>query len=371
MQELIEVSDRNGFGPGHDIIASGGAVQQVRSAFCTAVAVQRPRILKDVARRVQEEAALAGEDFYYGWRAGADAIEGPSVKMAMCIARNWGNCAVDTLPVQDLPDCWIFTAAFVDLETGFTLTRQFRQSKDWKVHGKLDEERKADVRFQIGQSKAVRNVILNAIPSSLVSRALEAAKQGVRDELDKLIKEHGFAKVADRLISALSKAGVKEYAVLAKCGVADRKGLGVDHLVVLRGDLNALQNGQERAEVLFPAVEQKQGAAEPDLNAHWKNQLQGLAENLRKDEEAGVVRGEQPKKAKPASKKTLKELKALFDKLVLTPPEIDSFCKREGIESVDDLSEEAAERCIKEFAEHLREQEQKQAQREPGEDELE
>lgn len=250
MQEIIERPEDNGRLPA--LVAAGNAVQQIRSAFATAVSVQKARNLPEVKRKLLEEARLMGEDAYYGWGAGKNAIEGPSIDLAVAAARCWGNCATDMLPVQDLPDCWIFTAAFIDLETGYTRTRQFRQSKGWAVHGKMDAERKEDIRFQIGQSKAERNVILKALPSWLINAALKAAKEGVRDELNKLIRDKGFAKVADRLFLALGKCGVKEEAILAKCGVAERKGLTVDHLIILRGDLNALQSGQERVEVLFP-----------------------------------------------------------------------------------------------------------------------
>lgn len=250
-------SDPIGDGEGSlaaDVLSSGRALQQVRTAYTTAVAVQQPRRLATVERRLLEEARLGGDDFYYGWRAGQDTIEGPSVKLAMAAARCWGNCAVDALPVQELHDAWVFTAAFIDLETGFTLTRQFRQSKRWTVHGKLDEQRKEDVRFQIGQSKAARNCILNALPASLVNHAMIEAKSGVREKIEKFVKEKGLAAAVDAILSALAKSGVKEEQVLARADVAARNGLTIEHIVTLRGDLSAIQSGQERASDLFPSA---------------------------------------------------------------------------------------------------------------------
>ena len=46
-------------------------------------------------------------------------IEGPSIGLAMTVAREWGNCAV---PVEyyETPSEWVFNAHFVDLERGFT-----------------------------------------------------------------------------------------------------------------------------------------------------------------------------------------------------------------------------------------------------------
>src|SRR5262245_25629030 len=111
-------------------------LQQVKTQYTTAVAVQQPRDLQVVHKRLIAEAKMAGESFYYGWGNGKDRIEGPSVNLAMAAARCYHNSAVDILPLQETSDAWVFTAVFVDLETGFTLTRQFRQSKNWTVYGK-------------------------------------------------------------------------------------------------------------------------------------------------------------------------------------------------------------------------------------------
>lgn len=235
-----------------EVLATGGAMMQTRSSYATAVQVQRPRSLTQVMRRLEEEAALAGEGFYYGWGAGKDRIEGPSIELAQSAARCWGNCAIEMLPIQETIDAWIFTAVFVDLETGFTLPRQFRQSKNWTVHGKLDLERKADIRFQIGQSKAIRNVILNALPGSLINKAMDRAKSGVMETIERLVKEKGMAAAIDIAYRALAKVGVKEERILPKLGIVKREGTTVEHLVILSGDLRAIQTGQETAEALFP-----------------------------------------------------------------------------------------------------------------------
>lgn len=235
-------------------------LQQVKTAYTTALAVQKPRNLLAVHKALQNEAALAGESFYYGWGNGRDRIEGPSVGLAMAAARCYGNAAVDMLPVQDTDEAWIMTAVFVDLETGFTLTRQFRQSKKSVVHGKHDNERKDDIRFQIGQSKAVRNVVLNAVPEFMVQAAIQAAKSGVRSKIEKFIADKGIAAAVDLVRNGLAKHGVQDVHILDKCQVADIKGITVDHIVMLRGDLYALDNGQDYATTLFSTMESKSGS---------------------------------------------------------------------------------------------------------------
>lgn len=262
-------------------------VQRVGTAHATAVAVQIPRRLPDVLRRLEEEAALAGEDFYYGWGAGKDKIEGASVKLAMAAVRCFGNSAVEMMPIQELPDSWVFTAVFVDLETGFTLSRQFRQSKGWKVFGKHDAERKDDIRFQIGQSKAVRNVVLNALPVSLIDRAMEKAKEGVKVRLQQYINDKGLPAATDLVFRALAKQGVVEQRVLDRLGIAAKTAVEIDHLVMLRGDLAALEKGQERADALFPQT----------LEAATAAKQKELGERIAAKKEKEAVRQEQDRNA--------------------------------------------------------------------------
>ena len=300
-------------------IAATAATQGERH-YATAVPVQKSRRLSDVQRRIQDEAAMAGADFYYGWGAGKDKIEGPSVKLANALARCWGNCVVDALPVQELADSWVFTAAFIDLETGYTLTRQFRQSKNWKVFGKHDEERKADIRFQIGQSKATRNVILNALPSYLIDAAMSKAKEGVRTKIEQYIKENGIVKAVDAILQALAKCGVKEDAVLARSGRASRSGIDVDDIVILKGDLLAIQGGQERAEALFPLAAQAKPAEAPPPPP--KTEAAPPAEKQATPTEIPVAEAHPP-----GGKITKKQTTAIlghFMRLKMGPPEIDN-----------------------------------------------
>ncbi len=248
--------------PMADIVANGGTMQQTRSSYTAAVSVQRPRNLKKTHDNLMQEAQLAGESFYYGWGAGENKIEGPSVDLAMAALRHYGNCAVELAPVQDLHDSWIFTAFFIDLENGVTIPRQFRQSKNWVVYGKMDPERKMDVRFQIGQSKAIRNVILNAVPKFLIDHALAMAKSGVKDKIEKYVADKGLPAAVDLVLRSLAKQGVKEDRILAKFQVADKKALTIENLVILRGDLSALEAGRERASDLFPEAPAGKAAEE-------------------------------------------------------------------------------------------------------------
>lgn len=294
-------------------IVAGRTIQQVKTAYTAAVNVQKRRDCKEVVEKLLQEADQAGEDFFYAWGKGKNSIEGPSVNLALAAARCWGNCAVEIQPVRDDAHAWYFTAVFVDLETGFTLARTFRQSKQSVVSGNLDPERKDDIRFQIGQSKAIRNVILNALPEWLLRQAREQAKTGVRQRIQRYIATHGIARATDYVLRALSRLGVREDAVLAKFGVPDRKAISIDHLVAIKGDINALEKGTERLEELYPSP-QVPSRKSPDLP-----QVPGASQA--KAPEAAANRR--------ASARQIAEISRHFDRLRLNPEEqrrmLDSF----------------------------------------------
>lgn len=248
-----------------EMMAFGGTALQTKTSHATAIRVQVPRQMKEIQRRLRDAAALAGERMYYGWGAGKDRIEGPSIKLAMACVSAYGNCAVEMGEVQDIGDSWIINAVFVDLETGATITRPFRQSKRSVVAGKHDEERKMDIRFQIGVSKATRNVVVNAMPVGLIDMAIDEAKAAVKSKIESYIQKNGKVAAVVWLTKELSKYGIKEEQILDKFSVATLEGLSIDQLVLIRGDLSALMDGQESATTLYPIPEAKPVASLNDL----------------------------------------------------------------------------------------------------------
>lgn len=252
-----------------DGIPQAGTALQVKTQHATAISVQVPRTLHNCLQSIKIEAAISGERFYYGWsvkdkRTGRSSmIEGPSVKLALAACRCYTNCAVDMLPVQETADAWIFSAVFIDLESGFTLTRQFRQDKSSTVYGELGQARKDDVRFQIGQSKAIRNVVVNAVPDCLIDEAMQAAKSGAMARLDKFVDEKGMVYAVDQILKGLGRYAVTVEAVLLKLGIADLKAIDKKELLALRCDLSALDAGQDYAENLFPSLAEANKAKQP------------------------------------------------------------------------------------------------------------
>lgn len=138
---------------------------------------------REVLVKIRELAAAMGENWYYRFpvknkRTGqTDWIEGPSIKLTNDVARIYGNCEVDCRE-QDLGSSFLFYARFVDLETGFALTRPFQQHKSAAKIGGDDIQRRDTMAEQIGVSKAERNVVANAL-QTFVDFAFEEAKDAL------------------------------------------------------------------------------------------------------------------------------------------------------------------------------------------------
>lgn len=188
---LDEFADvKTGISAGAMVPAAAGA-QPTNLVFgAQAVAVRRDE--RTVLSKVKTLAAAAGDDWYYRFpvkdnKTGKTSwIEGPSIKLANDIARLYGNCEVDCR-AQDFGNVILYHARFVDLESGFALTRPFQQRKGASKLGGSDEGRREDITFQIGASKAIRNVVVNAL-QTFADFAFEEAKQALVDKIGRDIE---------------------------------------------------------------------------------------------------------------------------------------------------------------------------------------
>jgi hypothetical protein len=184
--------------------------------------------------------------------------------------RQCGNAVVHAEPAHETSEAFYFTHHFVDLETNVAVARQWREDKRSQVDGKMDEERKMAIRFNRGQSKNMRNVILSAMPEWLVHKAIEEAKGRVRRKIERFVEEKSLAAAQKYVVDQLKRLGVTEAQILAKTMRDKVEGLDVDDIVQLSGDLKSIQHGAENAANLFPA-----GRAEPakmDLKDKLKSQ---------------------------------------------------------------------------------------------------
>lgn len=210
------------------------------------VAVERDEA--SILRKITTLAAAAGEDWFYrfpvrGKGGETSYIEGPSIKCANNVARYYGNCDID-VRVYDLGDSYMFYARFMDLETGYSLVRPFRQRKGQKVM-KTDAGRAEDIVFQIGASKAIRNVVNNAL-EFFTQRAMDEAKNSIIEKVGKKLNEY-----RDRVKTRLAELKIDISRVEHIRGRAAAQWIAADVAMTI-AEIQAINDGMATADETYP-----------------------------------------------------------------------------------------------------------------------
>jgi len=248
---------------------------QMKNRYVTAMQVLKPRNLNRVVAKCVEEASIAGEEFIYSWKQGGSIVEGLTIGAALSIVRNFGNCFVD-VEVEERDRAYIFTANFCDLETGFNLSRSFRQNKasPKNKYGKdiYEGERGTDIIFQIGQSKAIRNVVLNAIPRWLASKVMEEAKNNAMATINNM----GEVKARELLLKKITNLKLDMARVENIYGKP--KAWDKVKLVQLSSALKSLENGYEDEDILFPQISSELRQATEALSVETDNTMEDASE---------------------------------------------------------------------------------------------
>lgn len=268
------------------------------------VAVQRNE--QRILQKLKALAAAAGDDWYYRFPVkrkggGQDWIEGPSIKLANDVARIYGNCDIDCR-CQDLGDSWVFLARFTDFETGFTLTRPFQQRKNQQAI-KTDNARALDIAFQIGASKAIRNVVVNAL-QTFSDYAYNEARNSLVDKIGSDLE-----KWRNRTIEGLRNIPVEINRVEAVIGRASKEWLAPDVARII-AMMKAIADGMASVDETFPAPDKQVNADAEQPEETKLNEFadKGNAATEAKGEETQGEEG-QPAKADPEPEKKQEPIK--------------------------------------------------------------
>ena len=269
----LDRTDRNSaldaFARAGEIPAPSSAVTIPSAAFSApaervfgaqAVAVHRDET--KVLQKLKALAAAAGTDWYYRYpvknrsKGTTDWIEGASIKLANDLARMYGNCEVETR-VMDLGDSWLIYARFTDYETGFALTRPFQQRKSAGKIGGDDDARRLDIAFQIGVSKAIRNVVTNAL-QTFSDFAFEEAKNALVDKIGKNLPDYR-QRVSERLAARLD---IKRVEAVVGRTVAEWLAPDIARVIAM---MKAVDDGMASLDESFPRLAADQAdQAKPD-----------------------------------------------------------------------------------------------------------
>jgi hypothetical protein len=262
-QELAEFA--NAGGQVNQPMPHGHALVRPTQSL-TPVGAQPVAVYRDEAKILQKLAALAaaaGADWFYRFpvrkaEGGQDWIEGPSIKLANDIARIFGNCVIEVREL-DVGDAFVFYARFSDLETGFSMERAFRQRKGQQTFKSKDVDRALDIVYQIGQSKAIRNVICNAL-QIYADYAFDHARNSLVDKIGRDLD--GWRA---RTIEGLERMPVEIHRVERMIGRAAKDWLAPDIARII-AQMRAVSDGMSSIDETFPpdqTIIEKEKAPQP------------------------------------------------------------------------------------------------------------
>ncbi len=245
---------------GYELLESGKTLVKTDVKFMTAMQVQKPRNIAECLQSLEVIINRMPEALFYSWdiktRHGRKTVEGGTIILANMLASTLGNNIIDSEIVSESCDHWIIKAYYIDLETGATNTRLFRQRKT-QVEGRYDEDRKLDITFQIAQSKAKRNVILESV-YWIANHCIEKAKKIERQNIEGDLKEY---KV--KCLQYFKDLGLAQAALEEKVGRKIEDWDGGD-VLVMRGYARAIQDGECKVEDIFQ--KKKQTNVDVDLD---------------------------------------------------------------------------------------------------------
>jgi hypothetical protein len=244
---------------GHALVRpSTGLAERVIGAQPVAVHRDEAKIFTKLAAL----AAAAGSDWFYRFPVrkkdgGQDWIEGPSIKLANDVARIFGN-NVNEVREIDVGDAWVFYARFTDIETGFSMERAYRQRKSQTSMRTRDADRSLDIAYQIGQSKAIRNCIVNSL-QIFTDYAFEAARDSLVEKIGK-----DLAAWRERTVQGLAKMPVELARVERVIGRPAKDWLA-PNIAAIIAMMKSVADGMASVDEVFPVSESPSTSQQPPV----------------------------------------------------------------------------------------------------------
>jgi hypothetical protein len=275
---------------GHSLVRpTTGLSERVIGAQPVAVHRDEAKVLQ----KLKALAAAAGDDWFYRFpvkkkEGGVDYIEGASIKLANDVARIFGNVVVEVREL-DVGDAFVFYARLTDIETGFSMERAYRQRKSQTGMRTRDADRALDINYQIGQSKAIRNVIVNGL-QLFCDYAFEEARNSLVDKIGK-----DLAGWRERTVAGLARLPVELARVERVVGRPVKEWLAPNIAQVI-SMARSIQDGMATLDETFPPLVDLTPPSVPDTGGGAGARAAG-ADRRDSTPDAGAPDAAKPKQA--------------------------------------------------------------------------
>lgn len=244
-------------------VAKGEIDQQI------ATAKRYPRSIKQFIDSATELATLdeeTAEECIYALPRDGKTIEGPSARFAEILAYAWGNCRAGARTIGEDANFVKAQGTFYDLERNVGI--QFEVSR--RITDKRGNRYKPDMigtTANAAGSIALRNAVLKGIPKAFWKKAYQRSRGVVAGDFKTLANRRAeafkqfavFGVTPDMIFSLLQIKGIED--------------VTLEHMVVLKGVLTAIREGDTTPEQVF--------ASQPTTDGHLASKAESVANGIK------------------------------------------------------------------------------------------
>lgn len=259
------------------MVAEAGTVALLNKSeidMQVATAHKYPRSIKRFRDETLQMVTLnesVAESCIYAIPRGGKTIEGPSARFAEVIASAWGNCRAGARVVSEQGDFITAQGVFHDLERNVAITFEV-QRRITDSRGNRYNADMIGVTGNAASSIALRNAILKGVPKAFWEDMYQAARKTVMGDVKTLANRRAEA------IKAFQAFGISQQQLLDKLEIEGVEDIGLEHLVILRGLITAIKEGDTTPEQAFAGTAtQPQPSKKKDLPACSPEQFAELA----------------------------------------------------------------------------------------------
>lgn len=227
---------------------SSRAITEAQAAMIVAQRFQRDvdecliRIKKACGRRMLAEKAM------YAYPRGKQMVEGPSIRLAECIAQNWKHLDYGIREISQKEGVSEVEAYCWDMEMNVRRTIQFTVPHTRKADGQI--KRLTDPRdiYEMVANQGARRLracILGVIPVDIIEEAV--------DECNKTLSGKGNEPIEDRvrkMLSAFDKLGVTKEMIETRLGHKTAAIVEAE-IIALQKVYNSIKDGMSHREDWF------------------------------------------------------------------------------------------------------------------------
>jgi hypothetical protein len=233
------------------LLAKGEIDMQIATAH------KYPRSITQFRRDVMDMVTISeavAQECIYALPRDNKVIEGPSARFAEVVASAWGNSRAGARVVSDQGEFVTAQGVFHDLQKNVAITYEVQR----RITSKSGKRFSADmigVTANAACSIALRNAILKGVPKAFWADMYEGARRTAMGDVKTLPTRRAEA------FKLLQGYGVTKEQVLDKLGVEGDADIGQEQLLILRGIITAIKDGDTTPEQTFASVGDSSGSS--------------------------------------------------------------------------------------------------------------